>query len=87
MKFLMVMIICFAEDACTAVFDTIRFETYDQCMDYAVPASQFMRDAYPTSAGEIHCLNDIEANIYKDYIDNGGVPALSFDPNVTEPSI
>ena len=81
MKFLMVMIICFAEDACTAVFDKIKFETYDLCMDYAVPTSQYMKNAYPTSAGEIHCLSDIEYNIYKDYIDNGGLPALSFNPD------
>ena len=50
-------------------------------MNYAVPASQYMKDAYPTSAGEIHCLSDIEFNIYKDYIENGGVPALSFNPD------
>jgi hypothetical protein len=47
----------------------------------AVPASEYMRDAYPTSAGEIHCLNDIEYSIYKEYIENGGVPELSFDPD------
>ena len=81
MKFLMVMIICFAEDACTAIFDTTEFNTYNQCMLQAVPASEFMRDAYPTSAGEIHCLDDIEYSIYKEYIENGGVPALSFDPD------
>ena len=75
------MIICFAEDACTAVYDTTKFETYAHCMNYAVPASQYMKDAYPTSAGEIHCLSDIEFNIYKDYIENGGVPALSFNPD------
>ena len=46
----------------------------------AMPASEFMRDAYPTSAGEIHCLTDIEYSIYKEYIDNGGIPKLSFDP-------
>ncbi len=81
MKFLMLMIICFAEDACTAVFDTTKFDTYDQCMNYAMPASQYMRDAYPTSAGEIHCLNEIEYSIYKDYIEKGGIPELSFDPD------
>ena len=32
MKFLMVMIICFAEDTCQAVFDATQFDTYDQCI-------------------------------------------------------
>ena len=83
MKFLMVMIICFAEDACTAIFDTTKFDSYNQCMLQAMPASEFMRDAYPSSAGEIHCLNEDEYSQYKSYIDNGGRPELSFsiDPS------
>ena len=61
MKFLMVMIICFAEDACQAVFDTTQFNSYDECMTQAVPMSRYMKEVYTTSAGEIHCLNQDEA--------------------------
>ena len=53
MKFLMVMIICFAEDTCQAVFDAAQFNTYDECMAQALPVSRYMRDVYTTSAGEI----------------------------------
>ena len=67
MKFLMVMIICFAEDTCQAVFDATQFDTYDQ----------YMRDVYATSSGEIHCLSSEETAMYQEYLNNGGKPTLS----------
>jgi len=88
MKFLMVMIICFAEDACQAVFDADEFQTYDQCMAQALPVSRYMRDVYTSSAGEIHCLDEKDYAEYKAFIDNGGKPALSLDhPENTKSSI
>jgi len=80
MKFLMVMIICFAEDTCQAVFDTSQFNTYDECMLQAVSVTNYMRDLYPSSAGEIHCLDEKDYAEYKAFIDNGGKPALSLSP-------
>ena len=88
MKFLMVMIICFAEDACQAVFDTTQFETYDQCMTQAVPVVNYMREVYTNSSGEIHCLSEQDFKFYKDFIDNGGEPQLSLThPENTKDSI
>jgi len=77
MKFLMVMIICFAEDTCQAVFDATQYNTYDECMAQALPVSRYMRDVYTTSAGEIHCLNSEETATYQEYLNNGGKPTLS----------
>ena len=77
MKFRMVLIICFAEDTCQAVFDAAQFNTYDECMAQAVPVSRYMRDVYTTSAGEIHCLDEKDYAEYKAFIDNGGKPQLS----------
>ena len=79
MKFLMVMIICFAEDACQAVFDTTEFNTYDECMAQALPVSRYMKDVYSNSAGEIHCLDQEETAIYQLYLNKGGKPELSMD--------
>ena len=88
MKFLMVMIICFAEDACQAVFDATEYQTYDQCMTQAVPVVNYMREVYTNSSGEIHCLSEQDFQLYKDFIDNGGRPALSLDhPENTKDSI
>lgn len=77
MKFLMVMIICFAEDACQAVFDATEFYSYDHCLTQAVPVSRYMREVYSNSSGEIHCLSEKEYTEYKHFIDNGGKPELS----------
>ena len=78
MKFLMVMIICFAEDTCTAIFDTAQFNSYNECMAQAIPVSRYMQDVYANTAGEIQCLNEQDYVKYKIYIDNGGKPELSF---------
>tara|TARA_B100000579_G_C22528133_1_gene709419 strand:- start:64 stop:330 length:267 start_codon:yes stop_codon:yes gene_type:complete len=77
MKFLMVMIICFAEDACQAVFDAAEFQTYDECMAQAMPVSKYMQEVYSNSSGEIHCLSQKDYTEYKNFIDNGGKPELS----------
>jgi len=88
MKFLMVMIICFAEDACQAVFDTAEFQTYDQCMAQAMPVSKYMSEVYPNSSGEIQCLPEEDYAKYKVFIDNGGKPSLSLShPENTKSSI
>lgn len=88
MKFLMVMIICFAEDTCQAVFDSAEFNTYDQCMAQALPVSRYMRDVYTNSSGEIHCLSEQEYAEYQIFIDNGGKPELSLShPESSKSSI
>lgn len=78
----MVMIICFSEDACQAIFDASEFHSYDQCMTQAVPVARYMKDVYSNSNGEIHCLNENEMAQYKLFIENGGKPELS----MTHPS-
>ena len=83
MKFLMVMIICFAEDACQAIFDSAEFYTYDSCMLSATPVARYMRDVYSTSSGEIHCLSEQETVEYKLFLKNGGKPTLSLRPEPT----
>ena len=79
MKFLMVMIICFAEDTCQAVFDATQFNTYDECMAQALPVSRYMGEVYTNSAGEIHCLDEKDYAEYQLFIDNGGKPTLSLN--------
>tara|TARA_B100001778_G_C18578312_1_gene626127 strand:- start:967 stop:1233 length:267 start_codon:yes stop_codon:yes gene_type:complete len=88
MKFLMVMIICFAEDACQAVFDSAEFQSYDYCMTQAMPVSRYMQEVYPNTSGEIHCLSEEDYATYKAFIDNGGKPSLSLQhPENTKNSI
>ena len=62
MKFMMVMIICFAQDVCEAVFDnTVWYNSYDECVSTASGVAGYMKDAYPDSAGNIFCMTEEEA--------------------------
>ena len=87
MKFMMIMIICFAQDVCEAVFDdTVWYNTYDECISTASGVAGYMKDAYPNSAGNIYCMTPDEANTYRDYIENGGEIELDLpepDPEQT----
>ena len=86
MKWLMVMIICFAEDACQAVFDATEYNSYDECMSQAMPVSRYMQEVYSNSSGEIHCLNQNEIIQYQQYLDNGGKPELSRNHPENQPN-
>ena len=87
MKFMMIMIICFAQDVCEAVFDdTVWYNTYDECISTASGVAGYMIDAYPNSAGYIYCMTHDEAKTYRDYIENGGEIELDLpepDPEQT----
>ena len=77
MKFMMVMIICFAQDVCQAVFDdSVWYQTYDECISTAGGVAPVMKELYPGSAGNIYCMTAEEAKAYHDYIQNGGVIEL-----------
>jgi hypothetical protein len=76
MKFIMVVIICFGAD-CQAIFEQTFYNTKEQCLQVAMETTAFMRDAYPTSSGEIHCFNEEEFKLYNQYLQNGGKPSLN----------
>jgi hypothetical protein len=75
MKFIMVIIICFGVD-CEAIFDKAKYETYDECYKEAVVASKYMQNAYPQSAGEVHCWDDKQFSTFNEFIKNGGKPTI-----------
>ena len=77
MKFVMVMIICFGVD-CEAVFDPATyFESYDTCYATALQTTQYMKQMYPLSAGEIHCFDPEQLSEFQKFLDDGNKPKLS----------
>lgn len=76
MKFIMVVIVCFGVD-CQAIFEQTFYDTRAQCLDTAMETTAYMKDAYPTSSGEIYCLNQEEFALYHEYLNNGGQPSLN----------
>ena len=76
MKFIMVVIICFGVD-CQAIFEQTFYDTREQCLQVAMETTAYMKDAYPTSSGEIYCLNEEEFRLYNQFLQNGGKPSLN----------
>lgn len=73
------MIICFGAD-CEAVFDKqSTFETYDSCYSTALQTTQYMKQMYPQSSGEIHCWNDEQVGVFEKFLESGGKPSLNPD--------
>ena len=63
MQFSMVMIICFAQGVCQTIFDTAKFNSYNDCIGAANGVVRYMMETYPTSKGEVkRLLGAFEAN-------------------------
>jgi len=60
MQYSMVMIICFAAGVCQTVFDEQKFSSYNSCINSANEVVSYMKDLYPTSSGEVKCLDEME---------------------------
>ena len=77
MKFVMVMIICFGAE-CESVFDpTTYFDSYDSCYSTALETTQYMRQTFPQSSGEIHCYNEEQLSLFQEWLKDGNKPTLS----------
>ena len=83
MKFILVIIICIGAN-CNAVWEQSYYPTYESCVQVSQTVRQYMMNAYPESAGEIHCLTEDEFNEFYDYLENGGQPSIG--NNLQNPS-
>ncbi len=70
MKFIMVIIICFGAD-CRAIFEKFDYQTYDQCISEAIVVTEYMKQTFPTSSGQIHCWDESQFNEFKKGLENG----------------
>ena len=64
MKFIMVIIICFGAN-CQTIWDKQLYSTVDDCLAASGPVKEYMMQVYPTSAGQIYCMNEEEFTKYK----------------------
>ena len=77
MKFIMVMIICFGADDCTAIYNPeTTFEAYDTCYYTAKQTTAYMQELYPMSSGEIHCFDEEQFALYEQWLNDGDQPGL-----------
>jgi len=79
MKFVMVMIICFGAD-CEALFNKEHtYDSYNVCYQEAIENANFMRQMFPSSAGEVHCWDEERFKLFEKSLQEGELPTLS-DP-------
>jgi len=75
MKFIMVIIICFGAN-CQTIWDKQLYSTVDDCLAASGPVKEYMIQVYPTSAGQIYCMDEQQFKNYEEYLENGGEPTI-----------
>ena len=88
MKIIMVIIICFVANGgsidCQAIWEKIVYSSMEECITASAPVKGYMMNAYPDSAGEIHCMTKGEFDKYYQFLQEGGKPSIAMpDPNVS----
>jgi hypothetical protein len=76
MKFFMVVIICMGFD-CDAVFDQNAYHDKATCDAASHSTRSYMMETFPNSAGEIHCLEQSDFDLYMEFLENGGKPSIN----------
>jgi hypothetical protein len=71
----MVIIICFGAN-CQAVWDKQQYPTVNDCLAASGPVKEYMIQVYPTSAGQIYCMDEQQFKNYEEYLENGGEPTI-----------
>jgi len=75
MNFIMVIIICFGAN-CQAIWDKQQYSTINDCLVASGPVKEYMMQVYPTSAGQIYCMDEQQFKNYQEYLENGGKPTI-----------
>ena len=80
MKVIMVIILCFGAN-CQAIWEKHYYPSIEECVIQSKPVKDYMMDAYPASAGEIHCMTEGNFENYVKFLENGGKPSITTIPN------
>mgnify|MGYP001172260447 FL=1 len=70
MKFFMVIIVCMTADFCEAIYDKTEYSTRAECLEKTAVVKDYMIQMFPTSRGEIHCMDEDTFQGYQDYLEN-----------------
>ncbi len=85
MKIIMVIIICFGASGgsldCQAIWEKHYYTSMEECITASAPVKGYMMNAYPDSAGEIHCMTKGEFDKYYQFLQEGGKPSITTTPN------
>ena len=76
MKVIMVIILCFGAN-CQAIWEKHYYPSIEECITASAPVKIYMMDAYPESAGEIHCMTEDAFDKYYQFLKEGGKPSIT----------
>ena len=65
MKWIMIVVICFTAEVCERMYDQEMYNTADECTAASDGVAEYMKEAYPTTAGKIFCLDEENFENYK----------------------
>lgn len=71
----MVVIICFSADVCERMYDQEMYNTADECITSSEVVAEYMKNSFPTTAGQIFCLDEENFENYR--------KQLEINPNYT----
>lgn len=61
----MIVVICFTAEVCERMYDQEMYNTADECTAASDGVAEYMKEAYPTTAGKIFCLDEENFENYK----------------------
>ena len=83
MKVIMVIILCFGAN-CQAIWEKNYYPSIEECIIASAPVKGYMMNAYPNSAGEIHCMTKGEFEKFYKGLEAGNKPSITVpDPNAS----
>tara|TARA_B100000686_G_scaffold343503_1_gene424468 strand:- start:4312 stop:4554 length:243 start_codon:yes stop_codon:yes gene_type:complete len=69
----MVIIICFGAN-CQSIWEEHWYTTLEDCLQQTPAVKEYMMNTFPTSAGEIYCMNEQEFGKYYQRLLEDGTP-------------
>ncbi len=61
----MIVVICFTAEVCERMYDQEMYNTAEECTAASEGVAEYMKEAYPTTAGKIFCLDEENFENYK----------------------
>ena len=65
----MIVVICFTAEVCERMYDQEMYNTAEECTAASEGVAEYMKEAYPTTAGKIFCLDEENFENYKKHLE------------------
>ena len=70
MKYIMIIIICFSADFCERMYEQEMYNSAEECIASSKGVADYMKEAFPNTAGQIFCLDEENFNNFQQQLEN-----------------